>query len=75
MRAGEDFQYLVQTSQGGANVKLDERGVPEAVRRVQGTTIVETAPIEGVPAEGPGLALPRHELDKGVQEASNSEPR
>lgn len=75
MQAGEDFQYLVQTAQGGANVKLDSRGVPVAIRRVQGTTIVETTTLESQPEIGPGLALPERMPQKGVQEASDSKPR
>ena len=68
------FHYVIHTSQGAANLKVDERGVPVAVRRVQGTTIVETTTLQASPAAGPGLAPPRREA-KQVEEASASDQR
>ena len=58
------YAYVLQTTQGGANVELDSRGAPVSIRRVQGTTIVETNSRESSPNEGPGLAPPKREAQQ-----------
>ena len=64
MTPAEDFGYFAQTPQGAVSIKLDSRGAPQEIRRVQGTTIVETKPYETEVKEGPGLAPPVRKAGK-----------
>ncbi len=62
MAPAENFGYFVQTHQGAASLQLDARGVPVAINRVQGTTVIETTAREISPESGAGLALPKRKV-------------
>ena len=58
---GDNNTYLVQTPKGGLYFDLEPNGKLETMRRVEGTTVIETKLLELDLHGGEGLVLPEHE--------------
>ena len=63
MRPGENFTYLATTPTGAAYFESDARGAPKVIRRVRGTTVIESK-LREESLQGPGLEIPVRPVPK-----------